>query len=504
MTRPAGDQPPPFSEDAERSVIAAILIAEDGMERVAAYLSSSDFYTSLGRNVYAAMEALHAAGRPVDDVTVPERLRQNACWAPDTEAELAAAAARVPSAASLEEYAGIVVNYSRRRDGLRLARQLEEALRTGNPDEIAQLRTALEGSLAAVGDSALSSSLPIGMGWEERIRRAFRTAPELAEEGGAETEWLVRNWIAKGTRTAIDGLPKGGGKTTFVLRLVAAVLAGKPFLGEPCRRTKVVYLTEEPRASFLAGLRRAGLADHADLYVLPRHRVMGAPWTEIVKAALAFCEAVGAGLLIIDTFPPFAGLRGDDENSAGAILAAMDPLEAAVTADIAVILTRHERKSQGEPGVSGRGSNALTGAVETVFTIRRPRSQSNPCVRELTSLSRFDEIPAAVSIELTSAGFVVVGTGKPDDDLAALRRVLPGSEAAAMTAAEVAAAVGKAKSTAYRGLGRLYESGEVRRTGAGGKGDPFRFWAPGAPTVHSSHPTSYREEKKEERGEGQL
>jgi hypothetical protein len=42
------------------------------------------------------------------------------------------------------------------------------------------------------------------------------------------------------------------GKTTLMLSLVSAVLDGNLFLGQPTRKTAVVYLTEQPRTSFTA------------------------------------------------------------------------------------------------------------------------------------------------------------------------------------------------------------------------------------------------------------
>src|ERR1700751_5262060 len=93
--------------------------------------------------------------------------------------------------------------------------------------------------------------------------------------------------------------------------------------------------------------------------------------------------------VVVDTLPQFACLKGDSENNAGDALAAMHPLLRAAADGIGVILTRHERKSGGEVGDSGRGSTALAGAVDIVLSLRRPEGNANKTHRLLQALSRF-------------------------------------------------------------------------------------------------------------------
>lgn len=57
-----------------------------------------------------------------------------------------------------------------------------------------------------------------------------------------EPDWLVRpGLVAIGSITEIDGKIKAAGKSTLMLHMVHAVLSGQPFLGQPTRRTRVVY-----------------------------------------------------------------------------------------------------------------------------------------------------------------------------------------------------------------------------------------------------------------------
>ena len=58
--------------------------------------------------------------------------------------------------------------------------------------------------------------------------------------------------------------------------------------------------------------------------------------------------------------------------SAGAVTQALKPLRRISTAlDVAVTVTRHNRKSGGGIGESGRGSSAFTGFVDSILQLRR-------------------------------------------------------------------------------------------------------------------------------------
>ena len=76
---------------------------------------------------------------------------------------------------------------------------------------------------------------------EERERRGappsldipYRTALEVASSTSDSPEWLVPGYIALQAITEIDGKIKSSGKTTLGTHLVAAVLDGDPFMGNP-------------------------------------------------------------------------------------------------------------------------------------------------------------------------------------------------------------------------------------------------------------------------------
>jgi hypothetical protein len=310
----------------------------------------------------------------------------------------------------------------------------------------------------------------------------FKTAREIAAETPDEIDWIAEPWVAKGAITEVDGKIKAAGKTTFKTHLSRKILDGDPFMGKPTRKTGVVFLTEQAPRSFREALGRAGLTGRDDFVVLFWHSALGAPWPDVVRAAAAEAKRRGYELLIVDTLGQFAGIVGDGENNAGAALEAMRPLQEVVATDeLAVIISRHERKSGGEVGESGRGSSAFSGAVDIVLSLRRPEGQTRDTVRVIHALSRFDETPSELVIELVNGEYRVLGTQqavKTQEARGRILEALPPREGDAIPLKEIVETAKAPRSTAVQVLDEGVASGTIAKGGSGKRGDPFVYWRP--------------------------
>jgi hypothetical protein len=312
----------------------------------------------------------------------------------------------------------------------------------------------------------------------------FRTAKEVAEATPQEIPWSARPWLAKGTITEIDGPIKRAGKTTLVSHMVGCVLEGSPFLGEPTTKSKAVWLTEQLSTSFRKVLERAGLTDKEDLLILPWRDTIGAEWPEVAKAAADKAMEFGAEVLVVDTLGQFAGIRGDSENSAGAAQEAMQPLQEAAAKGLAVVITRHERKGGGEVGESARGSSAFGGAVDIIMSVRRHQGEARPTVRVIESLSRFDETPDKLVVELTEDGYRSLGDASAfaeREAMSAIVELLPAKEENAIKTDEVLDKLKEhdvKRTVAMEALTKLAVAGSIRRVGEGKRGSPYRYYKP--------------------------
>ena len=321
---------------------------------------------------------------------------------------------------------------------------------------------------------------------ERKLR--FRTAAEIEREAPTSPGWIAEPWVAANAVSAVDGKPKSAGKTIWLLHLIAAVLDGDQFMGWPTTKTPVVYLTEEGEATFREALQRAGLLGRDDLHVLNRSDAWGAPWPEVVTAAVNKCQEVGAHLLVVDTVAPFAGLRGDKENNAGDQQEAFEPLARARDHGLAVVASRHERKSSGEVGDLARGSNAFTAAADVIISIRRPEGHCQRTIREIHALSRFSEAPDKLTIELTDDGYEVrdsaaVSVGQAED---AILSIAPAEPDDALTIENIVTKSGVGRTTAQKAIQHLIGQGRLTGAGRGVKNDPRRYHRP----IHSATTTS--------------
>ena len=300
----------------------------------------------------------------------------------------------------------------------------------------------------------------------------------MADEAGIE--WIVPGYVAKGAITELGGKVKTG-KTTLIMNLVRQVVDGGSFLEKSTLKTPVVYLTEQPITSFRHAMERSGLLGREDVHVLLHSDTRALSWPQVASASKRECQRCGSNLLVIDTLPQFAGLKGDSENNAGDALTAMQPLQEAAADGIAIILSRHERKSGGEVGDSGRGSSAFAGAVDIVLSIRKPEGNAKRTYRVLQALSRFSQTPSELLMDLQGDGYVSLG----DPEEAALRAAkecilaeAPKSESNAVDLKELAESAKASRATAQRAVEDLCGEGLLGKIGRGKRGSPFRYFKP--------------------------
>jgi len=306
------------------------------------------------------------------------------------------------------------------------------------------------------------------------------TAREIGETTPAEPEWVARPWMARGAITEIDGKIKAAGKTTWALGMCSKMLDGVDFMGEPTTKTSIVYLTEQAPATFRQALARADLTDRDDFHALFWHDTVGIPWSTVVAFAAEAARQRQA-VLFVDTVSQFANITGDSENNAGAALEAMRPLqEATARHNLAVGIVRHERKSGGDVGDSGRGSSAFAGAVDVVLSIRRSESHARPTIRVIHALSRFSETPDVTVVDLQDGEYVNLGSEEAVAAMEARERItqtLPLAEGDALEEKALLEAAGVKRSTGQRVLRELLNEGLATRIGEGRKRDPYRYWA---------------------------
>jgi hypothetical protein len=291
----------------------------------------------------------------------------------------------------------------------------------------------------------------------------------------AEPVWAWDGYLAPGALTLLAGRPKVG-KSTLVFALIDALAHGKNFLGRRTRSVGVLLLTEEREGTLAEEARRWEL--NGSIHVLMRHQAQGCRWADAVAQAVSYCRDHDLGVLVVDTFDKWTGLRGDAENNAGSVLEVLEPLQQAAAAGLVVLLVAHQRKSFGEYGEAVRGSNALAGGVDVVVELERAKQTlaTGTSTRVLRAVSRYASTPEELVGELTDGGYDPRDTiaAEAEAERAQVLETLQALERE-LTAKELAGETSIGERNVRRHCEGLAEEGLALLRGKGVKGDPHRW-----------------------------
>jgi len=118
---------PPHSDEAEQSVLGALLIDKDAVVEVAEFLRKESFYQEKNGIIFEAIRDLYDEREPVDVVTVAEKLRsKKALKKVGGAGYLSELVNRVPTSAHALNYAKIIRNLGTKRELIAQASRLVE------------------------------------------------------------------------------------------------------------------------------------------------------------------------------------------------------------------------------------------------------------------------------------------------------------------------------------------------------------------------------------------
>jgi hypothetical protein len=460
----------PYNKEAEIAILGAILLDSPAAPEAIDNLEPNDFFLPFHKVIFQHMKRLRAEGTPTNDFVLLHDVinRSKALAAAGGTAYIATLADGQPRVSNLARYVQIVKTQAQARSAIYSFQTNIERLLSANGD----LDVVLQ-------EIAINSAHPIYVKYGQKQSDPFETAADLCLESNL-TEFVVEPYLAAGAVTDLVAKIKAG-KTTFILG---------EFVRKALEKGPVVYLTEQPKASFRVALNRAGLFDSEKLTILYFHKVTALEWPEIARLAVEKCRQVNAVLLVVDTLSHFAGLEGDSENDSGAAIACMKPLQAAAATGISVLTSRHERKSGGEIGDAGRGSSAFGGAADTLLSLRRLAGRTRSTLRKIECISRFDGLPAEAIFEYIDGQYQYMGTENEISDREAEKVVLgkvPDSKEYAKDLAALVEGSEVARTTAQRVIKRLVGEGKLAHLGKGKKGSTFRYFLPEKDSAQTPH-----------------
>ena len=424
------ERTPPWSEEAEQSVLGAILLENGALALVGDILTPRSFYARRHQLIFAALQAQIAASLPADPVTVHESL------APHHEAEeygglayLTALAHVVPSARNCRRYAELVMERASERDAIAAAEEVARLAWDSKRD----LGARLEQMAAAVSRVEQVRKNP-------GARVPLLKLPALKEVAAALT-WLVKRVVPADSVGMLFG-GSGTFKSFIALDLALHVAHGMPWMGRKTVKGAVLYIAAEGGAGLWSRIhawhKRRGLKwQDADMVVVPVPVDLSADAWRVVDAA----QAVGVqpALVIVDTLSQtFVG----EENAAGEISAYLRELGLRFRSlwACAVMVVHHSGHQATE---RPRGSSALRANVDWMFGVHRDEKEmlaTLSCVKQKDG-ELFPDAIFGLSIE-------TLGMDEDNDPLTSLAARHLGTEDEVAEARAIEAAEGRGGRTA--------------------------------------------------------
>ena len=98
----------PQSMEGEQAVLGSMLIDSRCCGDVIEVLRAEDFYSSVNRSIFETIYSMYSFGKPIDPVTVIERMREDGVWNDETPGYIRDLMFITPTSANAVEYAWIV------------------------------------------------------------------------------------------------------------------------------------------------------------------------------------------------------------------------------------------------------------------------------------------------------------------------------------------------------------------------------------------------------------
>src|SRR3990167_8970992 len=122
----ANPKTPPHNDEAEQSVLGAILIDKDAIGLVTQILSPKDFYNDINGIIFDAMISLYEERKPIDAVTLSQKLKKNKDGEKVEASYILDLVNIVPTAANIEHYGQMIKEEAIKRNLISLGTQIAE------------------------------------------------------------------------------------------------------------------------------------------------------------------------------------------------------------------------------------------------------------------------------------------------------------------------------------------------------------------------------------------
>jgi replicative DNA helicase len=275
---------PPHSIEAEQSVLGALILDNNAIDKVADVLKAEDFYNEGHRLVYEHINTLAMENKPADAVTLSESLRAvGKLEYVGGLAYIGAIANAVPTAANVRRYAEIVRDRSVMRRLAGVATDIAEAALSPMGKSAEQLLDEAEGKIFEIAESG------------DRSKANFVSLSDLTGQAIDRVEELYRRDNPSDVTGVSTGYADLDRMTAGLQPGDLIIVAGRPSMGKTAfslnigehiavNLKKAVAVFSMEMGALQLAMRMIGSVGRLDQHVLRTGRLSDTDWNKFTDA----------------------------------------------------------------------------------------------------------------------------------------------------------------------------------------------------------------------------
>ncbi|WP_346707232.1 replicative DNA helicase [Massilistercora timonensis] len=284
----------PHSVEAEQSVVGAMLMDKDAILTASELISGQDFYQSAYGVIFDSMVELFNEGRPVDLVTLQDRLKEK-----DVPPEISSLefvrdlVTAVPTSANVKYYAEIVADKSMMRRLIKLNDELSNICYAGNEPLPAILEKTEKSVFELLQKRNLGEYTPIRQVVLNALDRIERAAKNKGNVTGVPTGFNDLDYKLSGLQPSdlvLVAARPSMGKTAFVLNIAQYVAFKK-------EKGVAIFSLEMSKEQLVNRL--FSLESQVDSQAIRTGNLKDSDWEKLIEGA----GIIGKSNLIIDDTP---------------------------------------------------------------------------------------------------------------------------------------------------------------------------------------------------------
>ena len=284
----------PHSIEAEQSVIGAMIVDREAITVASELICGDDFYSKQYGVVFDAMVELNDEGKPVDPVTLQDRLKEKDVPPETSSLEfIAALVTGLPTSANIKFYANIVAEKATLRKLIRLNEEIANTCYTGKESLEVILEDTEKRIFELVQKRNTGEFVPIRqvvMNAMDKIEKASKNTGNVT---GLATGFIDLDYKTAGLQPSdliLVAARPSMGKTAFVLN-IAQYMAFKS------NQTVAIFSLEMSKEQLVNRL--FSLESRVDSQHLRTGNLSDAEWEKLIESA----GVIGKSNLIIDDTP---------------------------------------------------------------------------------------------------------------------------------------------------------------------------------------------------------